>query len=254
MMNRKPWKRLVEEIGLKGSVRGLEVTFGDNGWHPHTHEGLFLPESFYEPPGPYQEMLNAMEMSNLELRISDMWGNACLDAGLGLINQHGVKIQDGGYASGYLSKWGLDYELTKSHSKRGRRSNKTPFDLLRAVRDGEQHYGSFYREYYEEFRGKLQLTWSKGLAELLNLKEISDEVASARVDDDETLYATLSRYEWSLIYRKEVRGELLEVAAQGGPAAVMHFIAKLVGRPVEDRGDGYLFSPSSEGLVASGGN
>lgn len=32
-----PWKRAAAKVGLRGTVRALEVTHGENGWRPHIH-------------------------------------------------------------------------------------------------------------------------------------------------------------------------------------------------------------------------
>lgn len=39
--NSKGYKKIMKEVGALGSVRALEVTHGDNGWHPHTHDLVF---------------------------------------------------------------------------------------------------------------------------------------------------------------------------------------------------------------------
>ena len=46
---------------------------------------------------------------------------------------HGIDLQDGRKADRYISKWGLEDELTRGHTKKGRAGGETPFDLLRAV-------------------------------------------------------------------------------------------------------------------------
>jgi hypothetical protein len=48
------------------------------------------------------------------------WRNACVTAGLGEPNAHGLHIQNAESASGYLSTWSVGLELTKAFSKKGR--------------------------------------------------------------------------------------------------------------------------------------
>lgn len=38
MYNSTNFKKFKDGIGYEGLVRGLELTYGSNGWHPHTHE------------------------------------------------------------------------------------------------------------------------------------------------------------------------------------------------------------------------
>src|SRR5271157_4849190 len=193
LMHRKPFKRLVKEMGLAGWLRSLEVTYGVNGWHVHTHSGLFVPGSFHrtgwgaEPweIDPYDDLEDGFQMLELHGRLTDMWGEACLDAGLGQINEHGVHIGDGRFATGYWAKWGLPQELTKSHSKHGRGDHMTPFDLLRKVSAGETRYRRVFKEFTIAFHGRQQLMWSKGLPELLKLDKIKSDLEEAlKIEDD----------------------------------------------------------------------
>ncbi len=38
----KGYTNVQERYGISGSIRGLETTYGANGWHPHAHTILFL--------------------------------------------------------------------------------------------------------------------------------------------------------------------------------------------------------------------
>ena len=46
---------------------------------------------------------------------------------------HGVDVRNGTYAAEYVSKWGLEEEVTKGHLKKGLNGSLTPFDLLRVL-------------------------------------------------------------------------------------------------------------------------
>lgn len=217
-LNRKPFKGLTKRIGLAGTVRALEVTHGDNGWHVHDHE-LFLLR-----PG------STVNLLELQGELLAQWQDACESAGLDRPNLHGISVQDGNYAAKYASKWGMDCELTKSHLKRGREENFTPWDLLRfGKRD-------LFREYAKAFKGKRQLVWSKGLRDLLGLgKDKTDEEIAAQVDEEAELLGTLSAQEWAWVLRADRRGELLHVAEASGWSGVLRYIAKLI--RVEEQGE-----------------
>lgn len=52
-----PYQRFVKRHGIIGSIRTIEITHGDNGWHPHIHELLIhsgdaLPETLDESIRP----------------------------------------------------------------------------------------------------------------------------------------------------------------------------------------------------------
>jgi hypothetical protein len=83
MLNRKPWKLLMPSLGLRGTVRSLEVTFSyKNGWHVHFHVLALLSISDQE-----------YELMSIEDAFSKMWHSACLDVGLSSPSRaHGVSV------------------------------------------------------------------------------------------------------------------------------------------------------------------
>ena len=87
---------------------------------------------------------------------------------------HGVDVRNGTYAAKYVSKWGLEEEVTKGHLKKGLNGSLTPFDLLRGC-STNNHYKALFKEFADVFKGKQQLVWSKGLKELLGIKQVTDE-------------------------------------------------------------------------------
>lgn len=218
MKNRKPWRTLTR-IAVAGTVRALEVTYGENGWHVHSHEILFIK------PG-----VQVLDLIRVEKALYDMWLNACQTVGLGSPSlAHGVQVQDGQQAGKYASKWGMDCELTKAHLKRAIGSNYSPWDMLRKYGEGLKDFGDLFREYARAFRGKRQLVWSGGLRKLLGLNvEASDEEIALRVEADAIFLGALERCHWSLVKQAEKRGELLSIAESKGWEGVKAFIRELV--------------------------
>lgn len=49
-------------------IRSLEVTHGENGWHPHTHELFFV--------------LDDIDEDKFASDVRSMWWNFCLSVGL----------------------------------------------------------------------------------------------------------------------------------------------------------------------------
>lgn len=80
---------------------------------------------------------------------------------------HGLDIRDGTYANQYVAKWGLDYEMSKGHTKKGRNGGYTPFDLLQfSMLDGQMNgrtAASLWQEFGIASKGKRQLEWGRGL-------------------------------------------------------------------------------------------
>ena len=105
----KKAKAVRQTCGFRGSIRVLEVTYGHNGWHPHFHV-LFFLDTKHSP-------------SVIEAIWYQLWRSCCLSVGLGEpSSEHGVRVDDGSWAARYVSKWGLESELTKGHLKRGKSS------------------------------------------------------------------------------------------------------------------------------------
>ena len=103
--------------------------------------------------------------SLLQDRFTEMWESACMDSGTGKPNEeHGARLQGGEKADKYVAKWGLEHEMTKSHCKTGKKGGMTPFDFLRAIRDGktDRDYVSLFREFAKGFRGRHQLNGRGG--------------------------------------------------------------------------------------------
>lgn len=218
MRNRKPWKAWQVKNSLAGTLRTLEVTFGfSNGWHVHSHEEFFFRAGFEMLPLAAQVELYAM------------WVDACDSAGLGRPTfKHGLQVQDGTFAAGYMAKWGIESEVTKSHIKHARGGNYGPFDMLEEYVKGHKEFADLFREYARAFHGKKQLHWSKGMRELVGIgTEESDEELAAKIEKDAVLLGSLDRYQWSRVLGADKRGELLEVAASKGWDGVLDFIAGL---------------------------
>ncbi|RIW97499.1 replication protein, partial [Acinetobacter baumannii] len=65
---------------------------------------------------------------------------ACEKAGLDQPSyEHGLDLRNGQKAASYVSKWGVEHEMTKGHIKKGKTDSKTPFDLLRDYAEGDEN-------------------------------------------------------------------------------------------------------------------
>ncbi len=199
----KTGQKIKALIGLKGMIRALEVTHGKNGFHPHLHVLLFL-----------QAGLSPASVQNA---FGPLWQNACEKVGLPRPSDlHGCKVSDGSYAAAYASKWGLESEMTRTHTKKGKPDSKTPWDFLRDVfskRDGHEKSAALFRLYADTFKGKRQLYWSNGLRKLLALAEAeSDEEIAEKLEDSARLMAELSSEQWDAIIRTESESLILDIA------------------------------------------
>lgn len=226
----KRYHELRKEIGLIGSIRAFEITYGQNGWHPHIHI-LMMHNVEIEP----------WEREVLESRFYRLWEGACAKAGLETSREHGLRLDDAAEADEYIgkwgdlvkSKWGVDREMTKAHTKKGRVGSMTPFDFLRVlVEDGDLDYMMQFREYAVSMRGKRQLVWSPGLKDRFKIEEKSDEqLAESREEPSDHLGA-LSWMDWRFILQHNLRAKLLDLIERYGYEDALHKIGLKIKSPL----------------------
>jgi hypothetical protein len=227
-------KKVFSEMGYIGQVKALEVTHGrksghDNGWHPHFHFLQFCKFSGTD-----------VDRTDWEVRLYLRWVAYCEKAGLGTPSyRHGIKLDDGTHAAKYVTKWGLQDEMTKGHSKKAKAGGETPFDLLRAALadDADVQARALFLEFAQCFKGKHQLSWSNGLKARFNQAEKSDQELAAEQDDRAVLLGLLTVDQWRDVLKLDLRGPLLEIASKGGWEAVqrlLHFVDGARDRPPPD--------------------
>jgi hypothetical protein len=203
-------------LGLFGHIRALEVTYGENGFHPHFHVLMF-----YHP-----DQTNLNEWGKLAYA----WQKAAVKAGLPAPSiERGCQVDDGSRAAQYVAKgvWGLESEVTKGHVKKGKRGSRTPFDLLRDYMSGDKQAGALWRVYVDAFQGRRQLYWSNGLKKLLAIAELSDEEITNKPDEEQALLlATITDDQWRVIYRRNLESAVLDLA-EVSPDAMRLFLQTL---------------------------
>ena len=217
--NRKGWKKSISQFGIKGTVRSLEITLGKNGWHPHIHELFFLDETY-----------KSDQISKLKIELFLQWSSALDSAGYNNASIAAFDVQDGSAASDYVTKWGMDSELTKQQLKRAGQGY-SPFDLLRSViQDGdvsENSAGSYFVEYAFATHGKRQLYWSTGLKKLLGVDDKTDKDLCDTPEQDSEFLGSLTIEQWRQILKYDIRGEFLEYAALGGFRAAVDYLQEI---------------------------
>ena len=212
------YKQLREEFGVIGYVRVLEVTYGRNGWHVHSHV-LYCFDRAHSPE----------KLAELEERLYPLWSRAAAKQGLRMNRRYGLEIKQAyGTVEEYLAKyghgprWDLAVELTKGHLKRGRSiaglKHLTPWELLAAAAGGDARCGSLFREFVEKFTGKAQLYWSPGLrAQLLpDAADRTDQELAAAADVGAREVGTIPQPLWGSIKRAGERTRPLELVESTG--------------------------------------
>lgn len=224
--NDRQVKGVFQAMGVIGQIRALEVTHGrkseqNNGWHPHYHVLLFS--------GSGVDLTNQDIPPVLDwvITLYTRWAACCVKAGLGRPSlAHGLKLDDGSHAAKYVSKWGLEDEMTKGHTKKALHG-ETPFDFLRAVlaNPEDKQAAALFRHFAEVFKGKRQLHWSRGLKKRYAIGEKSDDqLAGEKEDSLELLLGTITLEQWRDVLAVEGRGAVLSLAASHGWPAVQDYL------------------------------
>ena len=215
-------RALLPDAEIYGYIRALEVTHGKNGFHPHYHLLVFTNGS--------------VDVSVIGYIYGKAWKRACTLSDLPEpSDEHGCIVKDGLFASNYVSKWGLEDEMTKANAKVGKTKGLSPWGLLRAALDGDnpdyppQRAEALFKVYAAAFAGRRQLFWSVGLRKLLELSsELTDEELAAQAEDERaSVLATLTIWQWRAIRSAKQEAHLLTVA-ESAPALLVQVIDRLV--------------------------
>jgi len=221
----RAYKAIMAAAGAIGAVKALEVTLGENGWHPHTHTLVFA---------------RVDQLETLEL-VRECWRAAVERVGLGRVNEHGFDVRGGDYAAEYVAKFGKEagaqsrhqarawwtaaHELTKGHTKQTQRlKGATPFTLLRWCAGGDAQSGALFVEYARAFKGRAQLYWSPRLRARIDLLELQEPKRPAPRPE---LICTLPREDWARVLEHNARWEVLYVADRYGAVAVEELLSRM---------------------------
>ena len=223
-----PWKKFKNRVGYVGLIRSLELTHGQHGWHPHTHE-LWLVDA-------------DVDADAMRVQIVKQWESACIRAGLldpsdtaqiQAFREHGVDVKGHCSASDYLAKqddsrhWGADREIAKGATKAGKAKGVHAFGLLDQAGAGCRKSGRLYLAYCLAMRGKRQLLWSAGLKGLVGVDEISDEALAEQEREEADVLGLLTPDEWRLVRGLGQRAPLLDAAEADGWAGVVALLEDL---------------------------
>lgn len=195
-------KAIWSDMGKIGHIKALEVTWGQNGWHPHYHILIFtekeLPQNYDTTP------------------LIELWQNSCRLAKLPIPSaKYGLDFRKGEYSE-YVTKWGwnIESEMTKGHLKKGRGSNWSAWDLLKYYAFGTgvddfERYGKLFQEFALCFKGSRQLEWSRGLKAMFGVGEKTDEQIADETHKNAEQVFDLHREFWRLICKYQRKADFL---------------------------------------------
>jgi len=170
------WKAARVEYGIVGQIRASEVTYGQNGWHPHIHALFFV-----------DQLLDDDALARFEGWLHERWVDGVQQAGARLPSKlRAVDVRrssgDGTVVAQYLSKLqdgagaatkSIGAEMVRFDFKSGRGGSLTPFELLDSEHsqdaDDDRARRALWWEYFKATKGRRAITWSRGLRELLDM-------------------------------------------------------------------------------------
>jgi hypothetical protein len=225
-----PYKKIMDHYHLDGSVTTIEVTWGRNGWHVHSHELLILDD-----PIPENERARFHEI------IFQNWRKACLNSGVeikdaaafrrrSVITEFPTGDITERYSS-YLAKiekhtenesWGIAAELTKSHLKKADREhakrgtvaeNLTPMGMLDAMAQDKSLYkilSPVWYEYSQAMKGSRFVFFSKGLKSKYGIQDMTDQDVIENSDILASIYGFFEVGEWKAIKTAKLRGWVID--------------------------------------------
>ena len=214
-------KSIFVRMGRRYHITNYEVTYGQNGWHPHHHILVFS-----------DRYLSVHDFSEIHNDLSDHWSNCISKAGLRNLKDTekfiACDLQDGTYADQYLAKWGIEHELTKGHIKKGKEGGLTPFDLLRLSFEDKPIKSSYFnlftgefvqqekkpselfKEFAYAFKGAIQLSWARGLKDVFGMRDIQDSEIMDEVTEEAVILTTLEDLVFYLICKYKKRAQFLD--------------------------------------------
>lgn len=218
------WLKDKDQFGIAGWLRVVEVTDGTNGWHVHVHALVFVKGQ-------------DVDVSKLHRRMFGRWERALVRAGLArplLIAQDAHMVTGPGDAAlaSYFTKavdgaHRIGLELTQNQTKQARQRHGTvpTWSLLDEV-EATGDVGR-WEEWEQGSKGRRQMTWSKGLRELLGLRreESDDEIASEEVGSSDDDLVKITAAGWDDLCRTPADlGRLLDATCKGGLSAARAFL------------------------------
>lgn len=181
------WTRLKKEFGIIAYITAYEITYGENGWHPHVHMVIYFD--------------GAPDLEDLNQKLVGRWKHVVEKVGRYASKDHGLKITktDAEQGADYVTKFrsNLAYEMTGQYNK-----GKTFWELV------QQGKRKLVLEYASATYRLKTLTWSHHAKKVLDIKEndIQDD------EQDLEVLAVIPNKVWNVIRSHALQGFVLELA------------------------------------------
>lgn len=224
----RAYQDMTAEYGIVGTVRALEITYGDSGWHPHVHELIFVRPLSDRAVKRFIASSRDRWIKSLRAEGGNGIPDVAYTAKTAQTDIYDYVVKFGKHPAG--AKWSIEREIVKSPSKLARRNGVTPFQMLELSMT-EPRFEALFVEYVNTMHGVRQLVWSKGLKELLGLADVEDnQIADDAADSAYDVLATIEAADWYYMLNMsrgkfaDVRAELLRIARTGTSEDIRAFV------------------------------
>jgi len=197
----KTGQTLKKELGYVGGIKALEIKWGyANGFHPHNHIVIISDK--------------LIDIDAVLPRLKSRWIQALNHYGYEGDYDIALDLRDSKASLyNYLTKQAsLALELTHNANKSSKH-HYSPLALLDLAYNGDKVAESTWLEYAESTFGQRMITFSKGLKDLLEIKDIKESESIAEPQDVKP-YAIFNAVVWRLIrnHNHDLRSSILRIA------------------------------------------
>lgn len=191
---------------MVGFIKAVEVQVGSNGFHPHLHVLV---------------MTNGCDLisGDIESKLKSSWGQAVVKEGLAKPSEKvGVVVEetlDPDRTADYLIKVQenkLTLEMSRSDLKGGREGKSegewhcSPFDLMTKEIELPISIGlrkKLFVEFYRATKGTSAIRWSRGLKDLFDLEEVSDEELGSLSPEEAEAHLRFLRATYTRLFKED---------------------------------------------------
>lgn len=241
------------EYDIVGGIRALEMTYGENGWHPHVHELLFLKQN-----------LSPMALGGLRKWLVDRWVESLRKLEFDASYAHGIDVRNAdSKIAAYVAKfgrepremdWDVEHEIANAASKKAHGDGLTPFQLLECYDIGDKRAQRLFIEYADAMQKRHQLQWSAGLRKLLVMPEAIEDEQLPLIEDTPAAYTAveIDRENWNRVLLHDLRGALLWLVAVGDWTTLRALLRKYqIHADVQTEPPGEELKPLIESIAAA---
>lgn len=240
MTTGSPWTRIRTRLGIQHLVRGLDVTLGTAGWHPHIHALVF----------ERGEDRDDGAASLARARLTERWiiclRRALIEKGVASSEvsdylpdeEHGVVLKPCSRGE-YIVKLGLSVHLAGHPQVPGRPCSRTPWEIAAGAARGIPRDRALWHEYTHAMLGIHLLS---GLDRVRRVLGSAPERAAAS-QEDEVLVAAIPRPVYASIVARGGSVSLMDGAERGGLLGVAFAAARVL------TGETCAYDPGDPSLV-----